>query len=93
MQVHLRNSLDAEPLCSRQFCSNIRYECLHLGKLGGFRGGGLTVSLAEVATGDPVESCTILTTEANAVIGLVHDRAQAILQSEEMDDWLGGSGR
>lgn len=35
-----------------------------------------------------VESCALVTTEANAVVAPVHDRMPVMLQSEEYDQWL-----
>lgn len=35
-----------------------------------------------------VESCSILTTDANDLIALVHDRMPVILPEESYDDWL-----
>lgn len=43
--------------------------------------------------GKVVESCTILTTEANAVLRPVHDRMPVILHPETYDEWLGDDGR
>lgn len=38
--------------------------------------------------GDVVESCTILTTEANAFMRQIHDRMPVILRPEHLDAWL-----
>lgn len=38
--------------------------------------------------GNTVESCTILTTQANALVDTIHDRMPVILQPEEYDLWL-----
>jgi putative SOS response-associated peptidase YedK len=38
--------------------------------------------------GDPVESCAILTTSANAVVRPVHDRMPVILRPEDFAAWL-----
>jgi putative SOS response-associated peptidase YedK len=43
--------------------------------------------------GKAIESCTILTTEANEVLNLVHDRMPVILHPEEYALWLGGDER
>ena len=40
------------------------------------------------AEGNPVETCTILTTEANALLADVHDRMPLILSPEDYDRWL-----
>ena len=37
---------------------------------------------------EPVESCTLITTEANGVVGPVHDRMPVILDSESFARWL-----
>lgn len=43
-------------------------------------------------TGDaPIESCTLLTTEANELIAPLHDRMPAILPPESYDLWLNPS--
>lgn len=38
--------------------------------------------------GDPLETCSILTTSANALIGEIHDRMPVILAPGEFDTWL-----
>jgi putative SOS response-associated peptidase YedK len=38
--------------------------------------------------GKVIESCTILTTEANEVLAPVHDRMPVIVASEDYDLWL-----
>lgn len=43
--------------------------------------------------GKAIESCTILTTEANEVLRPVHDRMPVILHPEEYTLWLGGDER
>jgi putative SOS response-associated peptidase YedK len=40
------------------------------------------------ADGQPVESCAILTTEANELVKQVHDRMPVILRPESSDAWL-----
>jgi putative SOS response-associated peptidase YedK len=39
--------------------------------------------------GDPVRSCTIITTEANALVAPIHDRMPVIVGAEEWARWLG----
>ena len=39
--------------------------------------------------GDPIESCTILTTRPNALIARLHDRMPVIMPPERFDDWIG----
>ena len=43
--------------------------------------------------GEPVNSCAILTTEANEVLRPVHDRMPVILHPEDYELWLGGDAR
>lgn len=38
--------------------------------------------------GGPVESCTILTTEANPLVARLHNRMPVILPAPDYDDWL-----
>jgi putative SOS response-associated peptidase YedK len=38
--------------------------------------------------GNPIESCTILTTEANALLQDIHDRMPVILKPDDYDLWL-----
>ena len=40
------------------------------------------------AQGNPVESCTVLTTEANELMQPLHDRMPVILQPEAFARWL-----
>jgi putative SOS response-associated peptidase YedK len=36
---------------------------------------------------EPVESCTLITTEANGVVGPVHDRMPVILDPDRFAQW------
>ena len=47
-------------------------------------------SLAELAPGETVETCTILTTAANETVAPIHERMPAVLPPESFDAWLGG---
>lgn len=38
----------------------------------------------------PVESCTLLTTEANELASEVHNRMPVILDADDYDAWLAG---
>jgi putative SOS response-associated peptidase YedK len=38
--------------------------------------------------GEPLNTCTIITTNANALMSLVHDRMPVILKPEDYDKWL-----
>jgi putative SOS response-associated peptidase YedK len=38
--------------------------------------------------GSPIESCTILTTEANPLLSEIHDRMPVILSPSDYDLWL-----
>ncbi|MCU0290522.1 MAG: SOS response-associated peptidase [Thermoanaerobaculaceae bacterium] len=42
------------------------------------------------AAGEAVESCTIITTEANDLVRPVHERMPVILPLDVLDRWLGG---
>ena len=53
-------------------------------------GAALTGSLAESKPGDPVETCTILTTAANETVAPVHGRMPVILPRDACDPWLAG---
>ena len=53
-------------------------------------GAALTGSLAELGAGDPVETCTILTTAANETVAPVHGRMPVILPRDACDTWLAG---
>lgn len=39
--------------------------------------------------GETLESCTILTTDANETVAALHDRMPVILAPEDYDEWLG----
>ena len=39
---------------------------------------------------DPIESCAIMTTDANRLVAPYHDRMPVILQRETWSDWLAG---
>lgn len=49
---------------------------------------GLWEEWIDKATGEAIETCTIITTEANAVLEPVHDRMPVILKAENYDVWL-----
>ena len=53
-------------------------------------GLALTGSLAELAPGDTLETCTILTTQANEIVAPVHPRMLAILPPDAYGPCLGG---
>lgn len=52
---------------------------------------GLWESWPDPASGERVESCTILTTEANEAISTLHNRMPAVLEPEQCDTWLDAS--
>ena len=54
------------------------------------RGLTLTGSLAVFEPGDVIETCTILTTAANAAVAPVHNRMPVILAPEAFEPWLRG---
>lgn len=49
---------------------------------------GLWEEWTDKETGDVIESCTIITTEANKVLEPVHDRMPVILKPEDYELWL-----
>jgi len=49
---------------------------------------GLWEEWIDKQTGEALETCTIITTEANEVLKPVHDRMPVILKPEVYDDWL-----
>lgn len=49
---------------------------------------GLWESWIDKETGEEAESCTIITTEANAVLSPVHERMPVIVKQEDYDQWL-----
>lgn len=49
---------------------------------------GLWEEWLDKESGELVETCTIITTEANAVLEPVHDRMPVILKAEDYDEWL-----
>ena len=49
---------------------------------------GLWESWLDKTTGDELETCTIITTEANEVLKPVHERMPVILKPESYDEWL-----
>jgi len=49
---------------------------------------GLWESWTDPGDGQTVESCTIITTDANRPVGKIHNRMPAIIKSEMYDQWL-----
>jgi putative SOS response-associated peptidase YedK len=49
---------------------------------------GLWEEWLDKESGELVETCTIITTEANEVLEPVHDRMPVILKAENYDEWL-----
>ena len=49
---------------------------------------GLWESWVDKTTGELLETCTIITTEANEVLKPVHERMPVILKSENYNEWL-----
>jgi putative SOS response-associated peptidase YedK len=49
---------------------------------------GLWESWVDKTTGEGLETCTIITTEANDVLKPVHERMPVILRAESYDEWL-----
>ncbi|MGB3659129.1 MAG: SOS response-associated peptidase family protein, partial [Pseudolabrys sp.] len=42
-------------------------------------------------TGTPLQSCTMVVTNANALAAKVHDRMPVLLQPQDFDDWMAGT--
>ena len=51
---------------------------------------GLWESWIDKQSGEELETCTIITTEANEVLKPVHERMPVILKSDNYDEWLDG---
>ena len=49
---------------------------------------GLWDEWKDVDTGEPLRSCTMIITEANAFVGRIHDRMPVLLKPERFDSWL-----
>ncbi len=49
---------------------------------------GLWESWIDKESGEELETCTIITTEANDVLKPIHDRMPVILKAESYDEWL-----
>lgn len=49
---------------------------------------GLWEEWLDKETGEQIETCTIITTEANEVLEPIHDRMPVILKSKDYDQWL-----
>ena len=49
---------------------------------------GLWEEWLDKETGEAVETCTIITTEANEVLKPVHDRMPVILKTQDYEQWL-----
>jgi putative SOS response-associated peptidase YedK len=45
-------------------------------------------NLLDKETGEQIETCTIITTEANKVLEPVHDRMPVILKPNDYEQWL-----
>jgi putative SOS response-associated peptidase YedK len=43
-------------------------------------------------TGEPVASCTIIVTDANALTRTIHDRMPVLLDKADIESWLKGTG-
>jgi putative SOS response-associated peptidase YedK len=49
---------------------------------------GLWATWRDPATGQPVETCAVVTTAANATVGAVHDRMPVVLPEASWASWL-----
>lgn len=56
-----------------------------------FAFAGLWERWEKAPDGQPVESCTVVTTEANDLVRPIHDRMPVILAHEDYDTWLDAS--
>jgi len=61
---------------------------VHLENDGPLPMAGLWESWVDKATGEVVESCTILTREAAGPLSTIHDRMPIILRDDVLDAWL-----
>ena len=55
---------------------------------GLFAFAGLWTGWTDPATGEPLESCTIVTTAPNPLVAEVHDRMPVILDPSSEEEWL-----
>jgi putative SOS response-associated peptidase YedK len=54
---------------------------------------GLWDAWKDIETGEKIKSCTMIITDANDLVGEVHDRMPVILEPRDLDAWLtGGAG-
>ncbi len=60
----------------------------HLKDKGVFGFAGLYEQWLDRETGEQIETCTIITTEANKVLEPIHDRMPVILKPESYEQWL-----
>ncbi|MDQ3711365.1 MAG: SOS response-associated peptidase [Acidobacteriota bacterium] len=60
----------------------------HLKDKGVFGFAGLYEQWLDRETGEQIETCTIITTEANKVLEPIHDRTPVILKPESYEQWL-----
>lgn len=49
---------------------------------------GLWSEWTDKESGEVIETCTIITTEANSILEPIHDRMPVILKEKDYDDWL-----
>jgi len=52
---------------------------------------GLWDEWKDIETGEPLKSCTMIITNANALAAKVHDRMPVLLQPKDFDGWLKGT--
>ena len=53
---------------------------------------GLWERWTNPATGEPVMSCTMIVTDANALLRPIHDRMPVLVEPADFEVWLGGAG-
>ena len=51
---------------------------------------GLWDEWKDIETGEPLKSCTMIITEANAFVNNIHDRMPVLLQPNNFEPWLRG---
>ena len=56
-------------------------------------GSGLRENWTDKESGEKVQSCTIVTTDANEVVAPIHNRMPVILGPDQVDTWLDPKGR
>ncbi|NNG04738.1 MAG: SOS response-associated peptidase, partial [Inquilinus sp.] len=61
---------------------------IRLKTAGPFAFAGVWENWIDKASGERIESCTIIVTQANALVAPIHDRMPVILAPDDYDSWL-----